>query len=146
MANANVAERLKICLQQHIQWYEQMMRCYENVETAVDESLSEDFEQRIQSRNKELAMIGQELRLIADEWTQAQQVNTEDLAAVRALAEQAESLAQRVAEQCNRAAKQAQERLKSIAASLADLRKGRNALENYRAGHAGTAETLDKEA
>jgi len=143
---STLPERVKQHLTTQIERFECILGLLNGIKPRLDDETLSGMLEHLNRELKETNRLEKQRYRLALEWKAAPNIETTDRAAVRALALQAQALAEEVAETYEKAAILVQKHTDSIAGALGALRAGRNMLAQYRPGGAHDPWFIDKKA
>ncbi len=142
MSSESAADRMIACLRRHITDLDRIIAEYERFQ-AHESPLSEDAMESLIAFDKELNVMNEEMRLLAQEYRATCTPTPSQRETIAQLATEAEKKAI-YAMSCVRSAEQhARESLAELTRSIGQLKTGKTALGGYQAGTQNTENRFD---
>ncbi|NIA14478.1 MAG: hypothetical protein GWP08_10380 [Nitrospiraceae bacterium] len=141
---SDLAERVRDYLQRQIACFERILADLANLEKSL---AGDDYDAAVRQRaahSEETARLEAEFREIEAQWHGATGVSEAERVEMRALAEHAQLLADRLCVRYDEGAALVEQRAGNVQEELRELRRGRKVLDGYRPLHTLDPSFIDK--
>lgn len=141
-----IIDRMTDYFSRQIAWFGDVLAEWEDGSGEMTDEEVDSMVDTQSAREKETKEFEREFAVLKREWDQEESIAKADRDRIRALADEANALAEGLRERIEHAEGRVAEAMKSVKASLGTLRRGRGYAEKYKLGDTGGSMGIDRQA